>query len=600
MTIFYQVNFKRFYEHLSDVSLSFVAQDNAPVLWLPTWIAGSYLIREFSKHITTIYYTIDGTEYRASKLTKNQYRLDHLQAGQNVLVHYEVYCHDLSVRTAFVDDSRIFGNFTSLLLMIQGQENTPCQISLSVPTTFLQKNPNTTLASGLKHTTQETDTARLYVFETVGAFDSYDYPFEIGTQSEFAFMVDNQGKQITHRFFIAGKHSTDLHRLAKDVQAICQSYVKWLGDTPFDDYTFMTMVTGGDFGGLEHINSTALISPRTDLPSVLEASMPSPAYQSFLGLCSHEYFHAWWVKSVRPDVMMTSNLQHEAYTPLLWVFEGFTSYVDDLMLLASGVIDEHNYLKLLEAQLNRYAQTDGKAYQSVAESSFDTWIKLYRPDENTANQSVSYYNKGALVALCLDLTLLRHSAGKYRLLDVIKTFYEKSKTTPNKRFGMTTEHLGDVIGALIGADKWQQFYEDFVVGVRPLPIDELLADFGVSLTTTDQIKAWGMSIDETPAGLKITHLNRQSSASLAGLSVGDVVVAIDGIKASKSLLNTATTLMQQHAHQATVHAFRRDELRTFVLTNHPTTHQQYTLRLDQASDKPNAWLDLGLMFRPPR
>lgn len=196
-------------------------------------------------------------------------------------------------------------------------------------------------------------------------------------------------------------------RLQQDVTQICQTYLNWLGDAPFNDYTFMTYASGQDYGGLEHINSTSLITPRRDLPSSDEPDLPSAAYQRFLGLCSHEYFHAWWVKTVRPDVMLDVDLRKEAFTPLLWVFEGFTSYIDDFMLQASGVIDKASYLTLLAEQINRYYQTQGRAHQSVAESSFDAWIKLYRNDENTGNAGISYYNKGALVALCLDLTLLQ-------------------------------------------------------------------------------------------------------------------------------------------------------------------------------------------------
>lgn len=162
-------------------------------------------------------------------------------------------------------------------------------------------------------------------------------------------------------------------------------------------------------------------------------------------------------KTVRPDVMMDSQLQTEAPSPLLWVFEGFTSYIDDLMLLRSGVIDKASYLKLLAAQINRYYQTAGRDLQSVAESSFDAWIKLYRPDENSNNQGVSYYNKGALIALLLDLTLLKHSDGKYRLFDVVRAFYAKALEQDNRRFGMTHENLGEVVGDMIGCDVWQVF-----------------------------------------------------------------------------------------------------------------------------------------------
>lgn len=589
----YVIDFKRYYEHLVDVEISFEVADIypdgvvEPTFWLPTWIAGSYLIREFSKNITKVEFVgIDGKWYRAGKIAKNQYQLTGLLLKRGTLkIRYEVYCHDLSVRTAFVDNTRLFGNFTSLLLMPTGGEQAMAQVHLCVPSAFLQTNVGSSLACGLLHQLQSTDEGVRLSLSPLPAFEYYDYPFEFGVQTQFDFEVNCQGKPISHRFFIAGRHEADLDRLRVDVQKICQSYVGWLGDVPFADYTFMTMVTGSDCGGLEHINSTALITPRGDLP-VREKHRPSENYQRFLGLCSHEYFHAWWVKSVRPHVMMTSDLQTEAYTPLLWVFEGFTSYLDDLMLLVAGVIDKEDYFKLITAQINRHHQTDGRHHQSVAESSFDTWIKLYRPDENTANQSVSYYNKGALVALCLDLMLLKHSHGKYRLFDVVRTFYEKSKLADDRRFGMTDENLGEVISEMMGAEHWQAFYVRYVIGVDELPLTELLAHFGVVLSVGERDTAWGMTCEDTPSGLKIKHLYRNSEASRAGLSVGDVIVAIEGIKASMAGVKSA--FLTKEVVQ--VHAFRRDELHTFeVAKRQPTIHQTVAV----ADYQEMGWLEFG-------
>ncbi|MDO4896393.1 MAG: PDZ domain-containing protein [Moraxella sp.] len=583
MTLRYELNFNQYHDHLVHVNLTFTAPTDSPTLWLPTWIAGSYLVREFAKHIAQVSYHTD-TDHIAQKTNKNTFVLPHVKQGDIVNVSYDVYCHDLSVRTAFVDNTRIFGNFTSLLLMVSSQEQSPCQISLSVPQAFLAQNPSTHLASGLKHQTHTSDDGVVYVFDDVVAFDSYDYPFEIGTQSVFDFDVMVGDKAVNHRFFIAGRHQANLVRLKNDVAKICQSYTDWLGDVPFDDYTFMTMATGSEYGGLEHINSTALITPRTDLPSTLESDEPSADYQRFLGLCSHEYFHAWWVKSVKPDVMMDNDLTQESYTPLLWVFEGFTSYLDDLMLLRSGVINKDSYLKLLTAQLNRYTQTDGRHYQSVAESSFDTWIKLYRPDENTQNQSVSYYNKGALVALCLDLMLIKSG---HRLFDVVKVFYDKAQKSPDKRYGLTTDELGVVIADMMGADKWQAFYDDYVIGTKEMPLIQLLGSVNIDTHQTSKPKTWGMNIKDDPIGLKITHIHRDSMASGAGLSFNDVIVAIDGIKADKDHLERTAKLAYHTKSDVKLHVFRRDELMMFTITSgQPVKHDEYRLMGDGSG-----WLD---------
>ena len=566
--IFYQFDFARFLEHLVDVSLTFTADTDAPSLWLPAWIPGSYLMREFARNITAVHYRIMDDErsevYRAIKTDKNTWQLPHAKAGQVVDVSYEVYCYDLSVRTAYVDQQRLYGNFTSLALAIEGQEQKAIEVDLSVPAAFLadKDDSRVRLACGLEATESQNDKLRIYTLQADTYHELIDYPFEIAEQDTFDFIIqDNSHQTIGHHFYLAGKHSANMGRLQQDVTQICQTYLDWLGNAPFDDYTFMTFASGQDYGGLEHINSTSLITPRRDLPSVDEPKVPSTDYQRFLGLCSHEYFHAWWVKTVRPDVMLGVDLRREAFTPLLWVFEGFTSYIDDFMLQASGVIDKASYLKLLTEQINRYYQTPGRAHQSVAESSFDAWIKLYRNDENTGNAGISYYNKGALVALCLDLTLLAKSDGRYRLFDVVKAFYSQAKQKDNKRIGISSADMGTVIAQFIPLADWEDFERRYVNGVEELPMQELLAANGITVhsntkETADKSLPWGMRCTETPAGLMVNQVRRASAAAKAGISAHDVIIALDGIRADSKQL-AAVSMAQS---ETDCHLFRRDEL----------------------------------------
>ena len=578
--IHYQFDFERFLEHLVDVTLRFTADTDAPSLWLPAWIPGSYLMREFARNITAVHYEILDKElsdnqiannknpkcYRAQKTDKHTWQLPHAKAGQTISVYYEVYCYDLSVRTAYVDQQRLYGNFTSLALAVAGQEQSPIQVSLMVPEAFfIDKNKEQVLlACGLKATYLQSDEQYLYGVQADSYHELIDYPFEIAIQEKFDFIIqDNQHQTLSHQFFLAGKHNASMGRLQQDLTRICQTYLNWLGDAPFNDYTFMTYASGQDYGGLEHINSTSLITPRRDLPRINEPTMPSSDYQRFLGLCSHEYFHAWWVKKVRPDVMLDVDLRREAFTPLLWVFEGFTSYIDDFMLQASGVIDKASYLKLLAEQINRYYQTPGRAQQSVAESSFDAWIKLYRNDENTGNAGISYYNKGALVALCLDLTLLEKSVGRYRLFDVVKAFYEQAKQNDNQRVGISSADMGTVIGQFMPLADWEEFERCYVNGVKELPLKSLLAANGIQLhsntkETADKHVPWGMRCTETPMGLKVSKVARASAAAKAGLSAHDVIIAIDGIKAD----NKQLALFNDASYDIECHLFRRDELMT--------------------------------------
>ena len=572
--VFYRFDFARFLEHLVDVALTFTANTDAPSLWLPAWIPGSYLMREFSRNITAVHYEILDSQvvsndkqintYRAQKTDKNTWQLPEAQAGQRICVLYEVYCYDLSVRTAYVDQQRLYGNFTSFALAIDGQEQQGVEVDLIVPAAFLADKDASLvrLACGLEAVQAQIDKPQIYTLQADSYHELIDHPFEIAEQDSFDFIIqDNSHQTLSHHFYLSGKHSANMGRLQQDVTQICQTYLDWLGDAPFNDYTFMTFASGQDYGGLEHINSTSLITPRRDLPNADEPKVPSSDYQRFLGLCSHEYFHAWWVKTVRPDVMLEVDLRREAFTPLLWVFEGFTSYIDDFMLQASGVIDKASYLKLLAEQINRYYQTPGRTHQSVAESSFDAWIKLYRNDENTGNAGISYYNKGALVALCLDLTLLTKSAGRYRLFDVVKEFYSQAKQKDNKRIGISSADMGAVIGQFMPLADWEEFERRYVNGVEELPLETLLAENGIKIhtntkETADKNIPWGMRCSETPLGLKVNRVNRDSAAAKAGISAHDVIVAIDGIKADTKQLATlsiATCPVQ-------CHLFRRDEL----------------------------------------
>ena len=572
--ISYQFDFARFLEHLVDVALTFTADTDAPSLWLPTWIPGSYLMREFARNITAVHYEILDSQvvsndkqintYRAQKTDKNTWQLPEAQAGQRICVLYEVYCYDLSVRTAYVDQQRLYGNFTSLALAIDGQEQQEVEVDLIVPAAFLADKDASLvrLACGLEAVQAQIDKPQIYTLQADSYHELIDHPFEIAEQDSFDFIIqDNSHQTLSHHFYLSGKHSANMGRLQQDVTQICQTYLDWLGDAPFNDYTFMTFASGQDYGGLEHINSTSLITPRRDLPNADEPKVPSSDYQRFLGLCSHEYFHAWWVKTVRPDVMLEVDLRREAFTPLLWVFEGFTSYIDDFMLQASGVIDKASYLKLLAEQINRYYQTPGRTHQSVAESSFDAWIKLYRNDENTGNAGISYYNKGALVALCLDLTLLTKSAGRYRLFDVVKEFYSQAKQKDNKRIGISSADMGAVIGQFMPLADWEEFERRYVNGVEELPLETLLAENGIKIhtntkETADKNIPWGMRCSETPLGLKVNRVNRDSAAAKAGISAYDIIVAIDGIKADAKQLATLSIAICP----VQCHLFRRDEL----------------------------------------
>lgn len=457
----YQIEFDDYRQHLIHVTLRFLA-DPTQVLSLPTWIPGSYLIREFSKHLESVKaYDEDGRLLQISKFEKNKWRLfntDH----ELITVEYDVYAYDLSVRGAYVDQSRLYINPACVCLGLDGQEDKAIEVEIFLPPELKHFQ----LATGLPH---KSFVSGRYTLKAKDYAELIDAPFELAEQSRFSF----EAAGIAHEFVISGKHAMNAARMQQDLEKICGTEIAMFGSAPFKNYTFMTMATGNSYGGLEHPNSTSLITPRDDLPQADELLEPSKEYQRFLGLCSHEYFHSWLVKFIRPENFAHYNLNKEGYTSLLWIFEGFTSYYDDLILLRSGVINQESYVNLLKAQIERYLQNPGRTVQTVAESSFDAWVKFYRPDENTSNAGTSYYNKGCLVALCLDLGLrLRGSS----LDALMRKLYENAQ----QGIQVSERTIFDLCRELTNQD-WAEQINHLINTTDELPLDQLLPEFGFSL-----------------------------------------------------------------------------------------------------------------------
>lgn len=576
----YFLDFSRFGGHYVDARLDFVAQRDDPILWMPTWIEGSYLIREFAKNVGAVHYQVgdpddnanDNPPLRAKKIAKNRWQI-HAKKGDRVRARYTVYCVDPSVRGAIVDNFRIFVNFGSVLLL--DEDGGPCALEMFVPKAFFARNRQADVASGLRFADQDEEAGRFYRLilpsdKPFLATDLLDYPVEIAERQSTRFFACVRDTRVEHRFFVSGVCRTDLPRLGRDLQAICQSYLDWLGFAPFDDYTFITRATQSDYGGLEHINSTALVTPRADL--VNDAATPSKAYCRFLGLCSHEYFHSWWVKSVVPDALTRADFTEEMYTPLLWAFEGFTSYIDDLMLLYAGLIDKSAYLELFAEQITRHKNTLGRRRQSVAESSFDAWIKLYRPDAGSQNRNVSYYNTGALVAFGIDALLMRRGL---RLFDVVKGFTDKAQT---RRFALDDAGIDAALGDLLGQE-WTDFRRRYIDGVEELPLEAWLLEAGVAARYSHASDDYGVAIQELPEGLKIQRVVDDSAAMQAGLSAGDVIVAINGLKAQKKDLAALASADQK----AQAHVFCDDVLRVFCLQGAKVVFQKTDLRIADAA-----------------
>ncbi|OOW09296.1 M61 family metallopeptidase [Acinetobacter sp. MF4640] len=536
----YQIEFDDYRQHLIHVTLRFVA-DPTQVLSLPTWIPGSYLIREFSKHIESVRaYDEEGRLLEIQKFEKNKWRLfntDH----ELITVEYDVYAYDLSVRGAYVDQTRLYVNLACACLGLEGQEDKAVEVEVFLPDELKHFQLATGMASKSLVKGRFTLKAKNYA-------ELIDAPFELAEQTRFGFEANG----IPHEFVVSGKHAMNAARMQQDIEKICATEISMFGSAPFSNYTFMTMATANSYGGLEHPNSTSLISPREDLPKANEPEEPSEDYQRFLGLCSHEYFHSWLVKFIRPENFVNYDLNKEGYTSLLWIFEGFTSYYDDLILLRSGVISQASYIKLLKTQIDRYLQNPGRFVQSVSESSFDAWVKFYRQDENSNNAGTSYYNKGCLVALCLDLGLrLRGSS----LDALMRKLYENAQ----KGIQVHERTIVELCNELTG-DNWIEQVNHLINTTDELPLDQLFPEFGLSYSLkNDKSLPLGLKLVDKPEGVLVQSARRDGAAAQAGLSAHDVIIAIDGLKATVKLI-------EKYAKQEgsySILAFRRDELMSF-------------------------------------
>ncbi len=534
---------------------------------LPAWIPGSYLIREFARHFVGVRAECAGQPVAITKEAKDTWRAAPCAGPLTVIA--DVYAYDLSVRAAYLDGARAYFNGSSVFLCPEGREAVACSVEIVEPGGRRGWRVATTLP---------TAGALQWGFGLHRAADYdelIDHPVEI---SDFAHASFEAGGAV-HDVAIAGRHDADLGRLTADLARICRFHVELFDGpgarAPFDRYLFQVLAVGEGYGGLEHRASTSLVCARRDLPRRGIAKVTDD-YRSFLGLASHEYFHAWNVKRIKPAAFVPYDLAREGYTRQLWAFEGLTSYYDDLALVRSGVIDAGSYLELLGRTITGVLRTPGRHVQSVADSSFDAWIKYYRQDENSPNAVVSYYAKGALVGLALDLLLRREGAA---LDDVMRALWQRYGRTG---VGVPEDGIASIASEVAGRDL-ADFFARYVDGVEDPPLADLLASFGVTmrLRAADGPRDRGGTAGE-PRGddpprvtlgvklagsgeAKLQHAFRGGPAARAGLSGGDVIVAIDGLRATGDGVDT---LVSRHApgDRVTVHAFRRDELLAFDVT----------------------------------
>lgn len=587
--ILYQLDFDDLNGHRLHVHLSIPQPDpKGQKLFLPAWIPGSYLLRDFSRQIESIQAFCQDRPVAISKTANHQWQCQ--PCDGTLTIKYVVYAWDLSVRSAHVDDSHAFFNGTSVFLGVEGQEQTPCLLNLNPP----KNKTDWQVYTSLPEATYHPKSAKRHGFGMYQApnYDALiDHPFEIGTPQYIAF----EAYGATHELVFTGViPHLDLERIAADVQKICAAQIELFEPetktVPFldssDRYVFMTMVTESGYGGLEHRSSTALMAARADLPTLgSDPQIKSKGYQDFLGLVSHEYFHTWNVKRIKPAVFAPYDLLRENHTKLLWVFEGFTSYYDELMLWRSGVIEQKTFLERQAKVISMVKRTGGRHKQSTAESSFDTWTRFYKQDENSPNALVSYYSKGALVALALDLYIQHHSEKQRSLDDVMRLMWQRYGRDfyQGKPVGVAEDAMPALIKEATGVD-CTDLIQRCAEGREDPPLAALFALHHIQLqpkaNTSDLKCTLNVRNTEQNNELHIANVYEHGAAHTAGLSAGDILIAVNGLRVKTQKQLDQLLGAYQAGQVVDIHVFRRDELRCYPVTLAAIGTEEYELIID--------------------
>lgn len=589
----YSITSLRPESHQFDVQLDFSLNElEQQQLRLPNWIPGSYMIRDFAKNIVEISAFCNGEALQIKQIDKSTWELedrvfnDHAWA---ISIKYTVYAWDLSVRTAHLDLTHGFFNGTSVFLELVGFAEQACVLSIQQPPhpACEQWAVATSLS---KH---HVDEPGFGIYHAENYDDLIDHPVELGTFKRLTF----EACGVPHDIVLTGQFECDEQRLVDDLKVICEHHINFFGQpAPVSYYTFLVMVVGDGYGGLEHRASTSLLVSRKNLPQMGQLEV-SEDYRNFLGLCSHEYFHTWNVKRMTPKVFLQSSLHQEVYTPLLWAFEGITSYYDDLALVRTGLINTESYFELLAQTMTRVLKSKGRFKQTIAESSFNAWTKFYKQDENAQNAIVSYYLKGTLVALCLDLTIREQSQGEKSLDDVMRLLW---KDYLNGIVGFDDDTIQLKVEAVL-QQPCDELFAKLLHSVEELPLKELLETVDVKLSLSAQATQsdkggkliaqpaqsdFGAFLQQKGEFLNLVRVDEQGAAQRAGLSAGDDIVAINQLKTSLKQLESML-LLKRPNETLKVSAFRRDELMDFeVLLQTPEENNVLLTYLD---DFDKAW-----------
>lgn len=579
MSIHYRISLDRPEAHLFHVELE-LAKPRAGewVFMLPTWLPGSYMIRDMAGDLSAVTMHVDETEWDLDKVDKTTWMTVIPEGVKTISLSYDVFAQDPSVRRAWLDTQRGFFNASSVCLLPLGLEKEPIKVTIKTNSSFCKQWSLATTLNSQKVDKRGWGTYRARDYE-----EFIDSPVEMGTWEAIEFKAFG----VPHRIIVSGAVLPfDRERLKHDVCRACETVIAFFDPVekkaPFNQYDFYLNLSSDDYGGLEHAQSTALIASRFDLPRH-DTAKDDEAYVRLLGLFAHEYFHAWWVKRVKPAVFIPYDLRFESYTRLLWVFEGFTSYYDHLLLLRAGLIDEKTYLKHLAGLLTRHMAAAARAHQSLAESSFDAWIKYYKVRTNRVNSVVSYYDKGALVAYALDATIRQKTKSRKSLNDVLRHAWSQYLEAGAHYAGVDEEGMGELFVDATGINV-DELLDRWVYHTEEPDYEKLLTRDGVELKKVPLERCrlfFGMTVSGETT-LTVRRVDENGPAQKAGIAEGDELVAIAGLRAKKA---TWERLLAGIAESQTVcvKVFRDDRLLSFDVNLREALLEKFKLRVKQDS-----------------
>ncbi|KGE15796.1 M61 family metallopeptidase [Sphingobacterium deserti] len=512
LSINFSISFKEPQAHYVEIEMVIPQLDGEYIdLKMPVWTPGSYLVREYSRNIENLYATSAGQALQCNKVSKNTWRVAKGNPTEAVKVSYRIYGFEASVRTNFIDADHAFLSPAATFLYVDGLLHYPSQVTVHLPEQW--KN----ISTGLPKLDTTSNTFYADNFDIL-----FDSPLEIGNQDIWYFEAAN----VKHEFAMVGGGSYNKQQLTSDLTKIIEQETALWGENPNSNYVFITHNYNAGSGGLEHLNSTVLATSRNSYK--IEAS-----YKNFLSLAAHEYFHLWNVKRLRPKALGPFNYAEENYTVGLWIMEGFTAYYDNLIIRRCGFFSVKEYLNALANEFNLVYNRAGHRIQSAAQASFDTWIKQYRPDENSINSSISYYNKGAMLAAALDTQIIASTHGKKRLDDVLReaynTFYKKESR------GFEEDEFRQLAEAITGVELGEIF--DAAHTTVELDYNSFFNKVGyelVDLNSENRELSLGIRLVEQDGRLFVKNVERSSGAWDAGLNVNDELIAINGNRLDSS------------------------------------------------------------------